>query len=392
MTFPQENPRKNNKRITAAVLVAAVATAGVGTSAIASASSGSPDSASSVQRHQAQVDGSLENVRLGDLADELAELGLELNITPASQAQPDEAQPDEAQPEEPSGDIEPDPFAGMTDAEIDALSDEEFFELLDQAGIDYEEIDGVETDGDLDDNADNDHSHDDEGSDEALVARVNVNGDQIDTSDLSPELADRANQIWQRFAKLIPADQRQMVSQFELLSAEYGGAHVYVSDDDPTKWVLGVGEGLGEDLDYVLIHEFGHLLTLQAKEVAPDPAGGSCPAFEIDEGCALTTSTLNEFVQKFWPQSLRNELAKVQAAESDEEYEQLFSDFYERHRDSFVTDYATTNPVEDLAETFAVFVTTDRPTGSTVADQKIELLWNDADMVALRTQIRANQG
>jgi hypothetical protein len=60
-----------------------------------------------------------------------------------------------------------------------------------------------------------------------------------------------------------------------------------------------------------------------------------------------------------------------------------------RPRDQFVTDYAATNPAEDLAETFTIFVTEDRPTGDTIADQKVQLLWADADLVELRAQIRS---
>jgi len=64
--------------------------------------------------------------------------------------------------------------------------------------------------------------------------------------------------------------------------------------------------------------------------------------------------------------------------------------FYERYQDRFVTEYAATNPGEDLAETFAVFVLNERPTGSTIADQKLNLLWADPEMVSLRDEIRWN--
>ena len=68
------------------------------------------------------------------------------------------------------------------------------------------------------------------------------------------------------------------------------------------------------------------------------------------------------------------------------------TEFYERNRDAFVTDYAASNPAEDLAEVFATFVTEPRPTGSTTADRKVELLWADPELVELREQIRARLG
>lgn len=328
------------------------------------------------------VAGGLGNTTLDELVDELADLGLTVRIEPSAPATPPAQPGDESY--DPAGDPQPgdfgeddDPFAGMTDEEVDALSDEEFFALLDQAGIDYEDLDeGFSAD------------EGDYGDDEVLGA-FDVNRDSIDVSNASsPEVAEQARSIWTRFVTLIPADQRQMVSSFELNPAEASGAYVYPAEEDPTKWVLGVSLELGEDLDYVLIHEFGHLLTLQATEVPPAPEADpeSCPTYFTGEGCALSGTTMADFVQKFWPQSQIDEIARLQDAG---DYDGLDA-FYDEHRDDFVTDYATTNPAEDLAETFAVFVTEERPAGDTIADQKVNLLWSDPDMVALRTEIRAN--
>ncbi|MCP5026263.1 MAG: hypothetical protein GY929_08265, partial [Actinomycetia bacterium] len=192
--------------------------------------------------------------------------------------------------------------------------------------------------------------------------------------------------IWQRFIELIPAGQRSMIVGFEVIAEEGGGGYVYPDDNDPTKWIMGISPGLGADQDFVLIHEFGHLLTLQAKEVPPSSGdGGSCPTYHTGEGCALSGSTMAEFVSRFWPQAQQDEVFAAQEASDWDAIEA----FYEQHENDFVTDYANTNPAEDLAETFTVFVLNDRPTGDTIADQKVQLLWSDPAMVALRDQIRA---
>lgn len=271
-----------------------------------------------------------------------------------------------------------DPFAGMTDAEVDALSDDEFFAMLD--GV--EDWDGEDWDGD-------DHD-DDHGADDEVLGAFSVDGDMLDTSGApSAEVAQQSQAIWDRFVQLIPADQRQMLTSLELNPAEAGGAYVYPNDADPSTWTMGVSLGLGEDLDYVLIHEFAHLLTLQAAEVPPaaDDEPAACPTYFTGEGCALSGSTMAEFVQRFWPQSQIDEIDRLQ---NEGDYDALDA-FYQANQDDFVTDYATTNAAEDLAETFAVFVLQDRPTGDTIADQKVNLLWADADMVQLREQIRANR-
>jgi hypothetical protein len=224
-----------------------------------------------------------------------------------------------------------------------------------------------------------------EAFDEAPLGEFSVNGDRIEATDVTPATAAEAQAIWERFTDLIPADQRTMVTGFELLGSDFGGAYVYPTDDDPTKWVLGVGQGMGDELDSVLVHEFGHLLTLQASEVPPGSDDASCTTYFTGEGCALSSSTFNRFVEEFWPQAMIDEIDRIgESGDWD-----AADAFYEEHRDEFVTDYATTNPGEDLAESFAVFVLEDRPTGDTVADQKLQFLWNDPAMVALRDQIRS---
>lgn len=288
----------------------------------------------------------LGDVTLDDLAAELEKLGLEVTIS------------------------------STDDQDHGQESDQDWDRDQDQGTADHEQ-----------DVEDDNHQHEEYGDEPPPLGAFGIDGDSIDLSTAaSPEIAESARRIWERFAELIPADQRQMVTGFELNSSEFGGGYVYPDTDDPTKWTLGIGEGLGQDLDYVLIHEFAHLLTLQAKEVPPDLSGeASCQTYHTGEGCALSGSTMAEFVARFWPQDQLDMLAELYETE---DYDGLDT-FYQQHADEFVTDYAASNPAEDLAETFAIFVTQDRPTGSTVADQKIELLWADPTMVDLRTQIRS---
>jgi len=394
-----ERSRGRTGRILAGATGALMLTAGLGGVALAR-TSGDADSASTAttqtgsSHHRAgQASSDLDDLTLGDLSEELERLGLEVRVVPERDDRTEPASTvDGAEgavgSAEETVETEVDPFAGMSDAEIDALSDEEFFDLLEQAGIDpdWGEIagsEGFDDDGGHDEHDEHDdHQH---GADEAPLAEGGVDGDQLDTTGLSPEVAEQALQVWNRFVELIPADQRQMISGFELLGEDYQGAHVYPEDDDPTRWVLGVGLGLGEDLDYVLIHEFAHLLTLQAEEVPPSTDDGSCPTYHTGEGCALRGSTMAEFVKQFWTPEMRATVEELYESEDQGALEA----FYQQRRDQFVTDYAATNPAEDLAETFAHFVTEDRPTGDSIADQKVQLLWADPDLVELRAEIRS---
>ena len=67
-------------------------------------------------------------------------------------------------------------------------------------------------------------------------------------------------------------------------------------------------------------------------------------------------------------------------------------DFYQGKAVSFVTEYAATNPVEDLAETWAHFVLRAKPTDASEKSDKIRSLYDYPELVQTRDRIRANLG
>ncbi len=237
---------------------------------------------------------------------------------------------------------------------------------------------------------DADGGHDDDFAEPQPLATFDVVGDELVADDVPAGLHERAGAIWGRFVELIPADLRDTVTGFELMDVEYDGAHVYPTDEDPTAWVLGVSERLGRDLDVTLLHEWGHLVTLAASEVPPNPNADGCKTYFTGEGCALPDSTFARFVAEFWPPEMVAEAEEIYDIADDEEYFDAVDDFLARYPDTFVTEYAATNPGEDLAETIAVFIVEDPPEGDTVADRKILFFWDDPWFLDARERIRVN--
>ncbi len=346
--------RGGSRRLIGASVVAAV----VGAAAIgAPAALGSADNGVAAPTDRAmtvatEVD--LGAVTLDELGDELDELGLELRITPQSQLQ---SKLDDAFDDDDDSDVQPE-----------------------------------STHDDDDPHHDEAHDHD-EFADEEPLGAFPVDGDSIDLSSAeTPEIAEQAQALWDRYVQLIPADQREMIAAFELVPEEFGGAYVYPTEEDPTQWVLGLGLGLGDDLDFVIVHEYAHLLSLQASQVPPSSDADGCETYFTGEGCAIDGSLMDEFVERFWSEEQQS---TVRELFENEDWDGL-DDFYSDNAEDFVTDYAITNPAEDFADTFATFVTEDEPDnlGSddlTIAEQKIEWLWSLADMVELREEIRANR-
>ena len=229
-----------------------------------------------------------------------------------------------------------------------------------------------------------------------------VDGQLVVTgSDVSSDNLAAYQAIWDRFVQLIPADEREMVALFELYSDGRDGilAAVAPLEGDPTLWLLSVDPadvGDAEELDATLIHEFAHLLTLNDSQVpgideadffALDRAEQSCSTYFPGEGCANADSYIHLFVERFWT-NLLDEFGDLEELD-DDAYWDAVDEITERYGDHFVTEYAMTNPAEDIAETFAIFVLEDRPTGNTVAEQKLLFLYDFPELVTLRDEIRA---
>ncbi|MCT4602170.1 MAG: hypothetical protein N4A59_04565, partial [Marinifilum sp.] len=167
-------------------------------------------------------------------------------------------------------------------------------------------------------------------------------------------------QIWSMTKTIIPIDERVRFSEFLLYEGNESGTAGYVTqlENNLLKWQMGIaidmafegGFNADGELAYTIIHEFGHVLSLNETQLDFNKSKDECTTYYIDEGCTKEASYLYRFYKTFWKDIIA-EFKKIGDSE-DEAYA-----FYEKYKDRFVTEYASTNPVEDLAECFAFFVT-----------------------------------
>ena len=260
---------------------------------------------------------------------------------------------------------------------------------------------------------------------EIVLATYDIQGDTITNMRAGEDVGDYAEwqedttkhrQLWERFAGLFPAASRADLARLEIFTdgKEGGLAAVYQDQSDPARWVLVVdivdafkNDQLDtKELTFTLIHEFGHLLTLNARQVPPDleimsaasdieyarifeQKQESCdPSFFTGEGCSLEESYINRFFQRFWV-DIFEEFAEIQAIEDEDDFYEEMDAFYQRYADRFVTDYAATNPGEDIAESWTYFVLNQKPAGDAIRDQKVLFFYDYPELVRLRDYIRA---
>lgn len=244
-----------------------------------------------------------------------------------------------------------------------------------------------------------------------------VDGDQLGTplfeavpSELSATQADVPAQqaIWSYFTSIIPERDREFLTEFSVLTDGKNNllAAVAQSQDDPAHWRLEVDIADAQDYDgltFTLIHEFGHLLTLNEDQVVPSMAvfdnpqdaavrsheAAMCTTFYAHEGCSKRDSYINQFYQKFWADKYE-EWFQVETIQDEYLYYTRLNEFYEKYQDQFVTEYAATNPGEDAAETWTYFILTPKPQGSTIAEQKVLFFYQFPELVELRQEIINN--
>lgn len=159
------------------------------------------------------------------------------------------------------------------------------------------------------------------------------------------------------------------------------------------RWSLTINLGAVTDpsqLTGVLIHEYGHLLTLSATQQSPSAysvADGTATlacttVITLQDGCALDDSYLAAWYQQFWtPYGASAPSAENVSAD-------IGNSWYQAHSGDFVDQYAATNPFEDIAESFMAYVLDDSAASGT-AQAKLAFFDHYPELATVRAQIRA---
>lgn len=215
-------------------------------------------------------------------------------------------------------------------------------------------------------------------------------------------------QVWHYFSALIPEEQRKMLAAYSIMTDGKGGTLAAVSQIESNAHRWGLEVDIADtanyyDLTFTLVHEFGHLLTLGPSQVPPDlavfnnpddndiylQAVSACPNYFPGEGCANPDSYINSFYNQFWA-TIHEEWNKINLEKDNKDYYDKLDAFYMKYQDQFVTDYAPTNPEEDIAEAWAFFVLGPKPADNSIADEKVLFFYQYPELVKLRTQILGN--
>ena len=153
-----------------------------------------------------------------------------------------------------------------------------------------------------------------EAQDNQYIVTYTVDGDQLSdpyyksvSNDLQDEQDDSASHefVWNYFTALIPPEQRRFITEYSITTDGIDNSLAAVAQtyNNPNEWALEVDILDINDtynLTFTLVHEFGHLLTLNAEQVPPsvrvfnnpddqdiyESEKAACPEYFPGEGCS----------------------------------------------------------------------------------------------------------
>lgn len=137
---------------------------------------------------------------------------------------------------------------------------------------------------------------------------------------------------------------------------------------------------LQSDTVAILIHEYGHMLTWNESDFVNSD---TCPADQFHYKpygeCYNADSYMNLYYQAFL-----KEYEEQWLYTGYQTTEERIA-FYEKHKDSFMTTYATVHPFEDIAESFSFFMLTPyNGNPQTVPERKVNFFYQFPELVEYR--------
>lgn len=191
---------------------------------------------------------------------------------------------------------------------------------------------------------------------------------------------EKFRKIWREIAELSPDNlSNNYIEMYQIFDNKNDDTLAFVDDEDRNgKWrvavnLAGYNTSTERENKSTFIHELAHIISLNTAQINSNADQNSCNTFYLDEGCTKNNSYLYNFQKTFWVGVNKNSEG---SAEFDE--------------NKYVTEYATTNEVEDLAESFAFFVLgkEDQPS-SPVKNVKINFFYNYPELVQIRKDMRS---
>ncbi len=186
------------------------------------------------------------------------------------------------------------------------------------------------------------------------------------------------HEIWKQIKDISPNDLTETyIDTFQVFDNRDDDTLAYVSDDNGDgKFEIAINSAQHKlssktEQTLTIVHELTHIITLNFDEQGDEGCGG----YVSEDGCFPSTSVMGSYVSRFWSADL---IAQSESGDIE----------YERNKKIFVSEYATTSPEEDIAESFAFYVVSNSSQSKTIAQQKQVFFNGFKNLISIKTQMR----
>lgn len=202
---------------------------------------------------------------------------------------------------------------------------------------------------------------------------------------------------WKFYASILPLKSYDgLWTELHFMEKGSGGSAGPIDEKDPKHFSMVLPSVKFYPNIYTLIHEFGHILTLNNKQLDFNVKKADCKTYKIYNGCFKEGSYGAQFYKDYYSGQVFE--AEYLAMRSDPNTDLYHPDsqvkiktLYNKYKDYFYDDYCVVDLSEDLAVTFERFVSWPKPTdASKIKNKKILHYYNDAAMAKLRKDILKN--
>ncbi|MBK7622402.1 MAG: hypothetical protein IPJ14_06990 [Kineosporiaceae bacterium] len=209
---------------------------------------------------------------------------------------------------------------------------------------------------------------------------------------------DCARRLWRVITAVYPDDARALITHLVIFDGTGArdpddrdvSAFVQPVGENLTSWVLAVDPGFddGEALADTLVHELGHLLTLNPQQIdLTHRDSPTCTTEPTSEGCSVPGSIYDSYVRQAWDPAVLDEWWQLYDASDGELSTAEVTRFHRRHADHFVEEYAASDPEEDFAVTFAAWCL-GRPASSPPVKRKLAYLDSRPELTGMTQRCR----
>ncbi len=209
------------------------------------------------------------------------------------------------------------------------------------------------------------------------------------------EIADGAHRkYFAEVFKIFPQEYDELIKELVVFSEDSSDYDAFVQTLPPKheRWLFAVNEAGVSDYSSIentelVIHELAHIISYGEGVSLSSSKVANCEPYFKNHGCPSASSFLRKYVDEFWS---AKDLERADDLTDSEDVFSAVDNYYENHKDEFVSDYAATSPEEDFSETFMWFTLNKKVSAGTEASDKIDFFNRFSKFLELKQEINNN--